>query len=221
MSVSMTPEFAEIMGAFVGDGWISKSTGYTLVISGDPKKEVSYYERLASLFNFCFNLNLTPRNFYYWGTYGIMVTRKAIICEFLDKGFNIGKKAHIVRVPSVILNNRKYWIPFIRGYFDTDGCIYFQKSYNSNASVWQKANKHRSLIEFTTVSKNLADEVYFILSKLGFNFMKKKPYIQDKSAVYKLRLDSKSGVIRFFELICPSNEKHIKKFKYWLDKGFY
>lgn len=59
-------EFAELLGAFAGDGWISKgNSGLTLFISGNPKNEVEYYDRIKWLFNKAFAIEVKPRNFEY------------------------------------------------------------------------------------------------------------------------------------------------------------
>lgn len=60
-------EFVELLGAFTGDGWISKNKkrGLTLVISGNPKDEKEYYQWLAGLWEAEFANTIKPRAFSY------------------------------------------------------------------------------------------------------------------------------------------------------------
>ncbi len=219
----VSKEFAELTGAFVGDGWISKSTGYTLVISGNPKDEKDYYKRITRLWKKEFNQKIIPRAFLYWSTYGIMCCKPEIIKNFTNAGLFCGKKAKTVNVPKVILINKEFHAPFIRGLFDTDGCIYFDKSYNKNASKWQKDNRHIPAVEFTSVSFSLIKSIKTMLHKMGFKFALRKNEPKNKrwSVCYKLRLRGKKNVKTFFHKIQPKNKRHSSKFTSWLSKGFY
>ena len=48
----MNPYFSELLGAFAGDGWMSKSkNSIALFITGNPKDEKEYYnKRIKFLF---------------------------------------------------------------------------------------------------------------------------------------------------------------------------
>jgi intein/homing endonuclease len=156
--MNITPEFAELYGAFAGDGWIGRgSGGLSLFITGNPADEKDYYwKRIRPLFKETTGLVVMPRAFEYWGTFGVMVCRREIIEKFLSVSAPIGKKARIITVPDFALSDSGLFVAFSRGLFDTDGCISFHKSYNKNASVWQKTNRHRPRIFFSTVSYSLA-----------------------------------------------------------------
>ncbi|MEK6970799.1 MAG: LAGLIDADG family homing endonuclease, partial [archaeon] len=209
---------------FAGDGWISRgNSGYSLFITGNPKDEREYYLRIKYLFLKKFGLTVKPREFPYWKTYGVSVTNQAIIRRFMSVGMPSGKKASIVKVPDFIQKNARYFTPFIRGVFDTDGSIYFEKSYNKNASKWQKTHHHMPVVSFVTTSECLSISLFGMLASLGFNFSRKKraPAKIGKFPSYRLRLKGKANVHMFFDDIRPENTRHLSKFKMWLEEGFY
>ncbi len=227
MQTKISPEFAELLGAFAGDGWISKgNTGISLFISGNPKDEQEYYNRIKELFASVFGINVNPRAFPYWGTFGILVCNRSVIQDFIDAGMPVGNKSAIVKVPEKIINNKRLHIHFVRGFFDTDGCIYFQKSYNKNASKWQKSCRHKPAVQLCSVSKELMYSLHGLLRSSDFNFVFTKPRSPDpeknrKNIAYKIKLEGKENVKKFFNEIQPKNQKHINKFNKWLEQGFY
>jgi len=218
-------EFVELLGAFTGDGWISKNKkgGRTLVISGNPKDEKEYYQWLAGLWEKEFAKKIKPRDFSYWETFGIMCCTSEIVKRFEKAGMTVGKKAAVCKVPKDILNNKKLYTPFIRGLFDTDGSTFFKKSYNKNASKWQKSNKHIPTIQIASVSPSLIKSIRKMLLVFGFKFPLSKyvPKNKNWNTMYYLRLSGKKNAVRFFECIKPKNARHLIKFEKWLTKGFY
>ncbi len=222
--MEMTDEFSELLGAFVGDGWTSQgNNSKMLVISGNPLDEKEYYERIKGLFKQVFGIEVRPRHFHYWKTYGVMVCKPKIIEEFHKMGMPLGHKSSIVTVPTSVLNDKKFHVPFLRGLFDTDGTIYFQKSYNSNASKWQKNHRHVPIIELCSVSPDLMKSVYKMFRDLGFNFrfVKKRISKRGRYTEHKIRITGKGNIRRFFKEVHPKNQRHVNKFNLWLKQGFY
>jgi intein/homing endonuclease len=216
---------AELAGAFAGDGWISRgNSGSTLFISGNPKDERNYYDnRIVPLLNETFKVKIRAREFRYWGTYGILTCNKNVLESFLKLGFTTGKKAFCVKVPDCIKENNALHKHFIRGLFDTDGCIYFQRSYGDSSSMWQKKYRHRPVVSISTISLCLYEELCSMLNSLGFKFYKKKPHKgkTNKNLVYTLKVESKENVKKWFSEIKPANEKHLNRFNKWLEKGYF
>jgi len=216
--------FAELLGAFAGDGWMSKSNkSIALFITGNPKDEQDYYnERICFLFQKVFSTTLVPRHFSYWGVYGIYTGKRDIITKFVEAEMPIGKKCYSVRVPKQILKDKKLYPYFLRGLFDTDGCTSFGKSYNKNASKWQKKNHHIPRVSITTVSKNLAEDIrtMFNLIDLKLSISTIKPY-KNNNESYCVYFDGKKRTKSFFKIIKPKNKRHLDKFEKWLSQGFY
>ncbi len=220
-----TSAFAELYGAFAGDGWISRgNSGLTLFITGNPADEKEYYrKRIRSLFKETVGLSVVPRDFKYWGTFGVMVCRKKIIETFISMGAPIGKKAQTIKVPDFVLSTASFFIAFARGLFDTDGCVDFRKSYGSNASIWQKTHYHRPRAFFATVSYPMALGLQQGFQKTGLwpALRPCKPSGKCKSVHYRLEFEGKKKVSAFFAKMGLQNPKHLAKFNRWRKQGFY
>lgn len=60
-----------------------------------------------------------------------------------------------VSIPEWIKKDKKFILPCLKGLFETDGSIYFDRKYK--------------MVNFTTVIPNLANDVVEIIRKTGFN----------------------------------------------------
>ena len=113
-------------------------------------------------------------------------------------------KSLTVRFPKV---PKKYISHFIRGYFDGDGCIYFEK---------RKGSKGQSIINrirtiFTSGSKKFLKEMNDVLKNIGIENGKIYPSKRSYQAVYNTK-DS----IQIFKLIYTEtsiNSFFMRKFK--------
>ena len=99
------PEIAEILGAFIGDGWM-ESRGTALYITGNPVEDKGYYDHfLAPLFSRYFT-EVKPKKFPYWGVYGIVTYKQKVIKRALELDFKSGKKSKSVEIPQKILRSQ-------------------------------------------------------------------------------------------------------------------
>jgi|SRR3989339_1345317 len=159
---SMNEKEAELIGMHVGDG--------TLYLAGNGQvpvwelrgsiTEQEFYEHVKNLIKEIFDIEVKPK---YRGpnSYGIQTTNKIITLFFLDNGFKPGTKTYTVRIPDYIktaeINMKR---AFIRGLFDTDGCICFDKN--------RTAFHYYPKMEFNFASKDLRDDLVLLLNELGF-----------------------------------------------------
>ncbi len=156
----MNEKEAELIGMHVGDGTLYLS-GKTLVWEQRGSiHEQQYYEHVASLIKDLLNVELKPK---YRGpnSYGIQTTNKLVTSFFHERGFKAGKKTHTVRIPSYIKEgNDIIQRAFIRGLFDTDGCLRFEKN-RTNKRYYPR-------IEFNFASQDLCSDLFFLLEELKF-----------------------------------------------------
>ncbi len=151
----MTFLLAEELGAHVGDGCMSKNKNYFSVKC--TKKERAYITHLCTLYKQLYNLELKivekP------SVCGVELCSKGL-CEFKNRviGLPFGEKVGKVQVPASVLEsrNKEVYRAFIRGMFDTDGCIYLAK------------NKQYPVISITTKSEILIGQLGDMFLKLGF-----------------------------------------------------
>ena len=222
----MTPtrkEF-ELFGIIVGDGCISINERYEeLAILGDIIEEKEYYEsHVIPLFNKTISLPLLNKEIHgkaysSTGVFGFMVFNSKVAQHFLKFGFKSGPKPDIV-LPEIIIKakpeNQK---SFLKGLFDTDGSIYFEKNYSMRHSKHTKPK-----IKLGTSSEKMKNQVKDMCSNLGIRTMDKMPYKgkRDKNTKYELIIYRKSDVTRWIKEIGFSNPKHLTKIEIWRKLGY-
>jgi hypothetical protein len=170
----MSPELAEEIGIHLGDGCMSFNRNYFSVKTN--KKEEKYVtEFLFPLYKRLYNLDLKLMRLK--SVSGFEVYSKAL-CEFKNKviGLPYGEKVHKIVVPEVILKtkNKEIYSRFIRGLFDTDGCVCIVK-------------KNYPVISITINSEDLIKKTSDMLKLMGFipHYNKKSIYLNGKVMLYK------------------------------------
>ena len=209
MKPKLTPELAEFIGMHIGDGTLYKTNSGSLVweMRGDLKEKEYYDLHVAPLLNKLFNSNVKPkiRSGGKKGVYGIQTTNKGIINCLLEFEIKAGKKINI-RIPKqIICANNKIKAGFLRGYFDTDGCIRFDKPNKSKIAYYPR-------IEFCTISRTLRDEIMLILKDFkleGFRWDEKRKIGLTN---YRSCLAGKKKIKTWIKKISSNNSKHLKKF---------
>ncbi|MAG45560.1 MAG: hypothetical protein CMH63_02180 [Nanoarchaeota archaeon] len=218
-----TGDLAEIMGIHIGDGCISENERYSeYYLGGDLKEEKLYHDGwVAPLFNRIVMLPLFNKKVEYKehpkvGVYGFYIFNKELVDFFKRQGAPSGSKLKVT-IPFWILKNEDYSKRFLRGLFDTDGTIYFDK----NRSCKNPIN-NRPDIKLASVSEKLIKQVYDILKKFGLNPMMKKPYKgkKDKNRVYAVRIYRKLDIEYFIKEIEFKNPKHYTKWLVFKKVGY-
>ena len=187
----LSPLLAEEIGAHVGDGTLSKKK-YYFSIRCDKREKDYFTNFLFYAYKYLFNLNL---NLLERGSISGFEVSSRGIYEFKNNvlGIVTGKKAYRIRVPKCILNskNKDIYSSFLRGVFDTDGCITFR-------------NGKYPLIAILIKSKVLIDDLNFMFCKLG--------YIPCVSG-YRITLNGPVMVQKWINEIGSHNPKHLGKFE--------
>ena len=212
MNFFITPHIAELIGMHVGDGTLYK-TNRSLVweMRGGLDEKEYYNQHVAKIMLSIFGIEFRPkfRSGGKQGCFGIQTSKKEVSQKFLDLGFLPGPKSHTVKVPKYILEDcDEIKQAFVRGYFDTDGCIRFERINNQKRHTYPK-------IEFGSVSKALRDGVFLSLIELVF-----RPCKWGKKE-FKICLSGVSNVEKFIKEISPKNTKHLNKYHLWRKQGFY
>jgi len=210
---------AELCGLFAGDGWINSKRD-TVFICGSPREKEFYDNRVKKLFQKGLNFIPKLQEFPYWGVYGAVAYSKEIKKFFEAQGFNEGKKVLTVKVPNEVLNSKPLWPHFLRGIFDSDGSIYFEKNYSPGTVHNQR---RRARIEIISSSENLILQLKKICYELGYSptIRVQQPSGKGRNVSYKLRFNRKDDVLRWFKEIKPQNNVHISRFKKWVKFGYY
>lgn len=216
---------SEFCGAMMGDGWIQNDER-CLFLAGDPVDDRDYYDNHIIPLVSKMIVPVCPKEFTYWGVYGIGIYHKKIIRQLLKVGLMKGKKVANTHIPMWIMkSNKNVKIAFLRGVFDTDGGISMQKDYTKYADSFN-ANYHtKSRIRIVSISKKMIAGLSEILEFLNFRFVMRErkggfKCNRNNSSSYYIEINSIKDVHRFFNEVKPNNYKHITKYLIWKKFGF-
>jgi len=220
-------KIAELCGAVMGDGWIEeRERGF--FIAGDSKEDKEYYDNhLSNLVNSILKIKTKPKSFPYWRVYGISLYKKELIKKLLSFGLSKGKKVKSAYVPEWVLNsnNKILGLSFIKGLFDTDGCIFCQKDYTKYADKFNSKYHTKIRIRIGCISKLLIEQVFDLCKQHGYRVIKRTikrgfSYHRNRSDIHILEINELKSINKWFKELKPSNPKHITKYLIWKNFGF-
>lgn len=226
MKIKTSPELTEICGIHAGDGYLrGKDHRKELDISGNIEEKEYYDKHVKSLFKKVFNIIIEPRYFESRNTYGFVLRNLEIIKFLKSLGFPYGKKTFTVKIPKFILKSKdkKYIFAFLRGLFDTDGCVHFWNRKGRKYSLFKRTHNYYPLIAFSTVSEPLFKDVKIVLKKIGLNHFgsyNSKPRKKNEAEKYTIRFYGQENVKLFFKKVNPKNPVKVSRFLLWKKMGF-
>lgn len=207
-------ELAEFMGILTGDGYMNLygKYDYRIEINGNKIKDKNYLsEYVTRLIKRLFNLTPKYLKKSDQNTACLIIRSKGIYQFLLKKCFKKGKKEEI-KIPGWVKNKSELVNYFIKGLFDTDGCI----------SLKNKEGTKYPVASITSKSKGLLTEVQAYLKKEGVNAncyqrIEDNLRYKEKIITYKLEVNGFKNLNRFYELIGSSNSRNISKYKESID----
>ncbi|MFH1064641.1 MAG: LAGLIDADG family homing endonuclease [Candidatus Woesearchaeota archaeon] len=222
--LKITPELAEIAGIHAGDGYLRyRGKRKEVDISGGIDEKEYYDQHVIPLFNRAFGLSIRGRYFRSRNTYGFRTSDLQPINMLSKLGFPSGKKTTIVKVPREVLDSSDSRViaSFLRGYFDTDGCLTFDKKIN-NVSDFQRRRHYYPRLMFSTCSMNLNLGFQRLIHELGFvcRVYRYKPRKETESLKYKLQLTGKEVLYDWMRLIGSRNPSKMSRYLIWQRFGF-
>jgi intein/homing endonuclease len=205
---------AELLGLHLGDGTlylINKKYPFWGLRGGLDEKKF-YDEHILPLVTTLFGplfktkIRSTSKGRFY---YGIQTCKKALISFLLDQGLTPGAKVYTTSIPAhIIQGNRNNKNAVVRGLFDTDGCIRFQRKNGGEKDTYPN-------IEWGVTSKQLAKDIQTLL--IGLQFRCK---LTKSSEYLKVSLNGHEAS-RFFNIVQPKNVKHLKRFGFWMKYRYF
>jgi len=216
-STKINPDLAYLCGVFAGDGSISIRNDkheYSLKCVGNPKDEKEFYELIiTSLFKKVFNVKISAKYFDSGTTFGFRIFSKELII-YLTKfiGLPVGKKYANICIPHLFYENRCYLISFIRGVFDTDGCISFKKRY--------RTYPYYPVISLSSKSKGFVKQIADVLKQENFRVVESYEYrVKDWrnkngfTTISRIELNGKYNLDLWLQKIGFHSPKHQNKIK--------
>lgn len=191
-------KLAELLGIFIGDGHLSE---YQASVTTNSETDREHALFACNLIKNLFDIIPTLKKKKDKNVLNIVVSSKNIV-QFLKKnGMPIGNKIkNNLSVPDWIFKKISYQIAFIRGLFDTDGCIYI------DTHITDKKIYRYFGWAITSYADKLITDVVKILKNLEFTpthcFTQKSVYLRKQKEIKK-----------YFLEIGTSNPKHYRRYK--------
>lgn len=194
--------FAEIVGAFMGDGGMTlRQAQVTLNFKTDKEYAVYLRDLIKSVFKINVGLFERPHR----STIEIVVNSVKLVSFLNRKGLPVGDKLRQgLDIPKWVYKRKVWQRACLRGLLDTDGCTYID-----HHKYKGKAYGHIGLA-FTSYSSYLLESIAKILKNLGYS-----PTISTKLRVLLRR---EKEVLRFFQEFKPSNHRHYGKLREFLEE---
>lgn len=190
-------DYAELLGILFGDGHLSQ---YQVSVMTNSKTDLQHIEFIKGLFRELFSIDAALRFKKGQNAVELLVYSKVIVDFINGSGMPIGNKLDAgLRIPDWIKMKKSFRKAFLRGLFDTDGCIYEDKRKAKNRAYNYKC------IAITSYSEQLRKDIVDILIERGYSPTNTK---KQKSVFLRKQLD----VARFFKDIGSNNQKHLVRF---------
>ncbi len=189
-----TTETAELTGIIIGDGHLAPGQ---LEITLDAR-ERPYAEYVQKLLQHITKYESVLRN-RMETVIAIYLSGREIIQELNRLGIEYGNKTKKQNsIPSWILEKREFSQAFIKGIFDTDGCLYIDRH-----RIGNKIYKHWGISQSSN-NQPFLENVGELLIGLGFH--------PTTSTKHRIILRRQEEVHIFMDTIRPANQKHIKSY---------
>jgi hypothetical protein len=188
---------AEFFGIMLGDGGL---TEYQTKVTLNSESDASYVIYVESLIYKLFREKASILKIKNAKASIVCVSRKELTTFLVKKGLCAGNKVkEQIDIPNWIKKNGKFLKFCVRGLYDTDGGVYFEKH--------RYKDKEYSYIRFSFVnaSKPLLESVFKALKYLG---IPSRLNIKRSVTIEGLR-----NISKYFNLVGTSNPKHSLKYE--------
>lgn len=195
-----SPALAEFFGILAGDGHINL---YQVTVSTNSRTDVAHAKHVQQLAHSLFGISVTCTKRANKNVLIIVISSRAVTDYLVQNGLNRGNKVlSQIAPPQWILANPLYTMRYVRGLFDTDGCVFVD-----NHTI--RGKQYRNIgIAFTNYSKPLLECFKQCLESMGLH-----PTQKTANVVFLRR---KNDVAQYFKLVGSSNEKHLNRYKSFL-----
>jgi len=223
--MEIAPELAELFGVYVGDGTMSankcgRGTLLSIAASKDEKEWLDHVEHLFEQI-FCYRPKVTWNS----NVYKIQIGVSKICNFFKEAGFPVGTKALTVRVPKAVVetDDNITYKTFLKGYFDADGCLCFERRLKGRYVKFKKTYHYYPRILLTSISKDLiVTDIKQMLGVIGFqhNICERTPIKKEEHKSYIVAITGAAQLESWMRKIGSSNLVHITKYNVWKRFGF-
>ncbi len=209
---------AELSGVILGDGSLHKSCNRITII-GSLDDKYYFEDRIVPLFNNNFiEINPILRKNKHKNSYSLSIENKKVFDTFVKKFGMIRGVKNNAKIPKFIFKNKSLMTAFLRGLFDTDGCLKFSKQ-SKNINYYPR-------IQLGFKESGFAHQIEKLLITLDFKFSKwlsdnNRGYYKSSAKMVYYHISGKNNLIRWMKLIKPANQVQLTKYLFWKKKGYY
>ena len=213
----ISEDLAYLCGIIAGDGSIGyrrQKNEYCLKVVGNPKDEKEFYHQIIGP-KFEKVFGMLPKMKYHDSktTYGFSVYSKTIYLYLVDYiKLPSGVKYATLKIPEIFLKSSNLTIAFIRGVFDTDGCICFKKRNKKYANYPN--------ISISSKSESFIKEISDFLRIIDLKFSHPYEYKQidprfkaGYAITHRLEIHGHSNLKIWLDKIGFFSPKHLEKIK--------
>lgn len=195
---------AELCGILAGDGHIGT---YQTSVATNSVTDIEHAVYVKSLFEKLFKLPAPLAIRKKQKACAVVVSSKEVGRFLVGKGMVQGNKIHGgLQMPSWIRHRKSYETAFVRGLFDTDGCVYVDV-HRIRGRIYKNIG-----MAFTNRCLPLLADFRSSLERHGLH-----PTQKTKYAVFLRR---EKDIQRYFAVVGSSNPKHLRKVAgYFSHKG--
>ncbi|MCK4670354.1 MAG: hypothetical protein KAT43_04050 [Nanoarchaeota archaeon] len=208
--MNVQEKLAECLGIILGDGHLHKKSNCITIVGS--LEDLQYYkDNVIPLLKSLFTGNPKLRKRNDRNAYYIDFNSKEAMNHLTNKiGLVRGNKVN-ARIPTIITNNLNLIPHFLRGLFDTDGCLKFSKQ--------SKDIRYYPRIQFCFRNTKFAEEVGDLLIKIGFKIATWKD--QRFNGLLFYQISGKENLERWMQVVGSNNIVHKTKYLVWKERGFY
>ena len=199
-------DLAMIYGILLGNGCLSKGKkSYTISITCNIHSDLPLMEYILLKIEMLRKKKVIIHKRPNYGKVEINFSDKNLFHKFKNLGFPVGKKGVNLKIPEFFSNYLKY---VIAGYFATDGCLIIT---NNNGTIYPR-------IEFSSISKLILEQTKSYLESndiLGNVYISHKNNFRSDKPLFRLQINGKSNLLKFWRKIGFVNPKHHEKFNHF------
>lgn len=190
-------QLAECIGALAGDGHLSN---YQVMLTTNALTDRQHALFFQELIRNLFGVESSLKKKRGQHAINVVVSSKSLVKFLHSQGLPIGNKLkNNLAIPPWVLSNKKYQKAFIRGLFDTDGCVYLD-IHRRQDTIY----KHIGWA-ITSHAPLLVQGIIAVLRGLSFS----PSYRVTQRSVYLRRQEE---IARYFSEIGTSNQKHYQRY---------
>jgi hypothetical protein len=213
MILEIKPELAELVGILLGDGSIGEYKSnykgaikkqYRIKVTGDMNEDLPYFKEYVSpLMTAVFSKEPLLRFKKEENTAELLLFGKEYYDSLMNLGLQRAPKKDVAVVPKFITSYNLSRF-FLRGLFDTDGCLIFDAQHTSR--------HYYPRLEIKFQPSPMRSQVFDMLVGEGF-----KPIISvtGSKEVLRIQLNGEKQLSRWVERIGFKNIRHLTKYCLW------